>query len=82
MLQSQSLPDKLKNNSPLYDAIDTPSGSPYSRRYPQSFYQNNDSTQEDAKVNQSPSPLIFTFESTNGKSPYTRRIPASEKKVR
>lgn len=82
MLQSQSLPDKLKSNSPLYDAIDTPSGSPYCRRYPMTFYQNNDNdnTHADAKVSESP--LIFTFESTNGKSPYTRRMPASEKKVR
>lgn len=81
MFQSQSLPDKLKDNSPLYDTIDTPSGSPYTRRYPVTFNQNNnnDNTDEDTKVKQSPE--IFTFESPNG-SPYTRRIPANEKKVR
>ncbi|KAJ6650043.1 ATP-sensitive inward rectifier potassium channel 8 [Pseudolycoriella hygida] len=80
MIQSQSLPDKLKTNSPLYDAIDTPSGSPYSRRYPTTFFKNNkDNEHDEAKVSESP--LIFTFESPNG-SPYTRRIPASEKKDR
>ncbi len=82
MIQSQSLPDKLKDHhSPLYDAIDTPSGSPYSRRYPVNCNQNNknDNTHDDTKVSESP--LIFTFESPNG-SPYTRRIPASEKKAR
>lgn len=81
MHQSQSLPDKLKGNSPLYDAIETPSGSPYSRRYPTTFYQNNDNNNTQEVTAVSESPLIFTFESPNG-SPYTRRIPASEKKVR
>lgn len=82
MSQSQSLPDKLKSNSPLYDAIDTPAGSPYSRRYPVTFNQNNndnDNINEDTKAGGST--LIFNFESPNG-SPYTRRIPASEKKGR
>lgn len=81
MIQSHSLPDNLKSNSPLYDAIGTAPGSPYSRRYPTSHFQNNDNGNivEEPKV--SKSSLIFTFESTNG-SPYTRRIPASEKKFR
>lgn len=83
MHQSQSLPDKLKGNSPLYDAIDTPSGSPYSRRYPITFYQNknDDDANTQEVITVSESPMIFTFESPTG-SPYTRRMPASEKKVR
>ncbi|KAG4079530.1 hypothetical protein HA402_005227 [Bradysia odoriphaga] len=83
MIHSYSLPDKLRDRSPspIYDTIDTPSRSPYSRRYPGTFNQssNNENTQNETKVSESP--LIFTFESPNG-SPYTRRIPANEKRVR
>lgn len=76
MIQSHSLPDNLKSDSPLYDAIDTPSGSPYCRRYPTAHFQNN---HNESKVNESS--VIFTFESPNG-SPYTRRVPANERKPR
>lgn len=81
MLQSQSLPETLKSDSLIYDAIVTPPGSPYSRRYPIPRVHDNiiDDTIEKCTV--SPSPLIFTFESQNG-SPYSRRIPASEKRPR
>lgn len=75
MIQSHSLPDKLKSDSPLYDEIDTPSGSPYSRRYPTAHFQNNNNSEV------SESPLIFKFESPNG-SPYTRRVPANERNLR
>lgn len=81
MIHSHSLPDKLRDHSPIYDTIDTPSRSPYSRRYPGTFNRtnNNDNTHDEAQVSESP--LIFTFDSPNG-SPYTRRIPASEKRDR